>query len=628
MATLNKIRSKAGLLVVIIGVALLAFIVGDFLNSGHTFYAMNQNKVAVVNGTNIGVEEFQERVKVRTDELQQMYGQRGMTLPEGYVSRINQEVYDQMVNEILLSEELEELGIVVSKEELADLLSGDNISPQVRQYFTNPQTGEFDRQGLLNFMQVVLDPESHGYNTPELLAQIEPQRQMWLRLEQEVKQNRAVQKFANLLNRAIMPNKLDLENSFEDNKTSANIAYALQPYTSIADSTIAVSDGELKAEYNKMKSFYKTPERRSIKYITVNIVPSEADYAKAKEKAEMNESVFATTDDVVAFIANNSDESYDDSFVAISSMPEKMKKFAQTASVNESSPMEFENDTYTMYRLMDTKVAPDSIKVRLLSFQPRSTEIDSVLNVLNHGGSFAELAPKYNGNDEIWLMENMASSGMTKWIRISLNPSSWFANQFVDFYNETYEKKYHFQVTTAGVQSVMERVRDYMDDIGFVYILSQQKENFLYELSKNKMHFEPIYETDVMLYPGGLTELYNSGKERAELEDLEGIRFIQNYQDEFFDIGAVKEDAFQWKDIDISVLTNSDYIMEKMLKNSKVANISGSYLSENKEGTTPGIPLDLGDSKVIFGFILHKGEEMDESVAELVEFLKSRLPKH
>ena len=410
MATLNKIRSKAGLLVVIIGVALLAFIVGDFLNSGHTFYAMNQNKVAVVNGTNIGVEEFQERVKVRTDELQQMYGQRGMTLPEGYVSRINQEVYDQMVNEILLSEELEELGIVVSKEELADLLSGDNISPQVRQYFTNPQTGEFDRQGLLNFMQVVLDPESHGYNTPELLAQIEPQRQMWLRLEQEVKQNRAVQKFANLLNRAIMPNKLDLENSFEDNKTSANIAYALQPYTSIADSTIAVSDGELKAEYNKMKSFYKTPERRSIKYITVNIVPSEADYAKAKEKAEMNESVFATTDDVVAFIANNSDESYDDSFVAISSMPEKMKKFAQTASVNESSPMEFENDTYTMYRLMDTKVAPDSIKVRLLSFQPRSTEIDSVLNVLNHGGSFAELAPKYNGNDEIWLMENMASS--------------------------------------------------------------------------------------------------------------------------------------------------------------------------------------------------------------------------
>ncbi len=129
-----------------------------------------------------------------------------------------------------------------------------------------------------------------------------------------------------------------------------------------------------------------------------------------------------------------------------------------------------------------------------------------------------------------------------------------------------------------------------------------------------------MYETDVMLYPGRQTELYNSGKEKAELEDLEGIRFIQNYQDEFFDIGAAREDAFQWKDLDISVLTNSDYIMEKMLKNSQVANVSGSYLSENKEGTTPGIPLDIGDSKVIFGYMLHKGEKMDESIQEFLTF--------
>lgn len=230
--------------------------------------------------------------------------------------------------------------------------------------------------------------------------------------------------------------------------------------------------------------------------------------------------------------------------------------------------------------------------------------------------------------NEIEVLENMSANGMTKWIRISMNPSSWFADLFVDFYNETYEKNYHFQLTTAGVRSVMERVRDYMDDIGFVYILSQQKENFLHELAKNKLQFVSLYETDVILYPGRQTELYDLEKETVNLGELEGVRFIQNYQDEFFDIGSVNEEAFQWKDLDISVLTNSDYIMEKMLKNSKVANISGSYLSENKEGTTPGIPLDLGDSKVIFGFILHKGEEMDESVAELVEFLKSRLPKH
>ena len=229
--------------------------------------------------------------------------------------------------------------------------------------------------------------------------------------------------------------------------------------------------------------------------------------------------------------------------------------------------------------------------------------------------------------NEIDVLENMASRGMTKWVRISMNPSSWFANQFVDFYNETFEKNYHFQLTTAGVRSVMERVRDYMDDIGFVYILSHQQENFLHELAKNKMEFVPMYQTDVIFYPGRQTEFYDSGKERVQLEELEGSRFIQNYQDEFFDIGSVQENAFQWKDLDISVLTNSDYIMEKMLKNSKVSNVSGSYLSENKTGTTPGIPLELGDNKVIFGYIIHKGEKTDDSVEEFLTFLKGRLPK-
>ena len=229
--------------------------------------------------------------------------------------------------------------------------------------------------------------------------------------------------------------------------------------------------------------------------------------------------------------------------------------------------------------------------------------------------------------NEIDTLENMAAHGMTKWIRVSLNPSSWFANQFVDFYNETYEKNYHFQLTTAGVRSVMDRVRDYVDDIGFVYILSQQKENFLHEISRNKLQFVPMYETDVVFYPGKETELYDSSKSKVELKDLDGVRFIQNYQDEFFDIGSVHEESFQWKDIDISVLTNSDYIMEKKLKNSRVSNVSGSYLSENKTGTTPGIPLNMGDSKVLFGYIVHKGEKINESVQELIDFLVARLHK-
>ena len=265
------------------------------------------------------------------------------------------------------------------------------------------------------------------------------------------------------------------------------------------------------------------------------------------------------------------------------------------------------------------KSLEDTLGMQLFERLPRG------IRLTVQGQKFYQYACRIT--NEIDVLENMASRGMTKWVRISMNPSSWFANQFVDFYNETFEKNYHFQLTTAGVRSVMERVRDYMDDIGFVYILSHQQENFLHELAKNKMEFVRMYQTDVIFYPGRQTEFYDSGKERIQLEELEGSRFIQNYQDEFFDIGSVQENAFQWKDLDISVLTNSDYIMEKMLKNSKVSNVSGSYLSENKTGTTPGIPLELGDNKVIFGYILHKGEKTDDSVEEFLTFLKGRLPK-
>ena len=227
--------------------------------------------------------------------------------------------------------------------------------------------------------------------------------------------------------------------------------------------------------------------------------------------------------------------------------------------------------------------------------------------------------------NEISVLENMATHGMTKWIRVSLNPSSWFANQFVDFYNETYEKNYHFQLTTAGVRSVMDRVRDYVDDIGFVYILSQQKENFLHEISRNKLQFVPMYETDVVFYPGRKTELYDSGRSKVELQDLEGVRFIQNYQDEFFDIGSVHEESFQWKAIDISVLTNSDYIMEKMLKETGLCNISGSYLSNDKKAANKGIPLEFKNNKVVFGYIRRKNDETDELMEELLGFLREKL---
>ena len=144
MATLEKIRSKAGLLVLVVGVALFAFIIGDFLNSGSTYFRQSQETVAEVDGEVIKIQEFQDRV----DEMTEMYKmQTGSTsLPEEYQTQIRQSVFDGMVQDIVLNEATSELGMGVGPEELFDMVQGENISPMIQQMqmFVNPQTGAFD----------------------------------------------------------------------------------------------------------------------------------------------------------------------------------------------------------------------------------------------------------------------------------------------------------------------------------------------------------------------------------------------------------------------------------------------------------------------------------------------------
>lgn len=388
MATLEKIRSKAALLVAIIGLALLAFIIGDFLNSGQSFFMMNQNKVATVNGDAIGVEEYQERVNARTEQMQSMYQQSGMTMPDGMSANIQMEVYNQMVNEQLLASELEAVGLAVSDAELQDMLTGNNIHAEIVRAFTDPATGAFDRQALDNYLSVVFNPEENGYTDPSQLQQIAVQRQAWLEMEAQIRQSRAYEKFATLLAATMAPNKIDAEMAFAAQTRSVDVAYAMQPYTTIADSTIEVSKSDLKAEYDNIKARYEMPETRTIRYISVDVTPSKDDYAKVEEQIGMLKDVFATTDDIATVVDNNSDVPYEDVYVAVSAMPAEMKAFVEGAKVGDATEPTFANDTYTMYRLMGTKTAPDSITVQIASFPMGDNSIDSVYNAVVAGAEF------------------------------------------------------------------------------------------------------------------------------------------------------------------------------------------------------------------------------------------------
>lgn len=404
MATLEKIRSKAGMLVAVIGLALLAFIIGDFLNSGQSFFMMNQNKVATVNGETIGVEEYQERVNARTEQMQSMYQQSGMTMPEGMSATIQMDVFNQMINEQLLASELEAVGLTVSDAELQDMLTGNHIHAEITRAFTDPATGMFDRQALDNYLSVVFNPEENGYTDPSQLQQIAVQRQAWLDMEAQIRQSRAYEKFATLLTAAMAPNKIDAEMAFAAQTRTVDVAYVMQPYTSIADSTIEVSKSDLKAEYDKVKARYEMPETRSIRYIAVDVAPSKEDYAKVEAQINMLQEVFATTDDVAAVVDNNSDVPYEDVYVAISTMSDDMKAFVEAAKVGDATTPAFADEAYTMYRLMGTKTAPDTITVKIASFPMGDNTIDSVYNAVAAG---AEFGADVNVMEEFAVTEDM-----------------------------------------------------------------------------------------------------------------------------------------------------------------------------------------------------------------------------
>ena len=362
MATLEKIRSKAGLLVLVVGLALFAFIIGDFLNSGSTYFRQSQEKVAEVDGEVIKIQDYQNRV----DEMTEMYKMQSgsASLPEEYQTQIRQSVFDGMVQEIVLDNATSKLGLTVSPEELFDMVQGENISPMIQQMqmFVNPQTGAFDKTALLNFLKTIDDDNIANYPADQQ-AQLLQARQFWMFWEKNIKRQRLEQKYTTLLSKAVSANKLDAKDAFDGSAVSSDIVYAMQSYATIPDSTVQVSKSEIEKLYNQRKELFKQKEGKVIKYIAVDIRPSKEDYDKASAEIESLKSELASTDRVADLVTENSEIPYLDAFFAENALDAEMKQFVKTANVGDVYGPVFENDKYRMFKLVDKTVAPDSVKV-------------------------------------------------------------------------------------------------------------------------------------------------------------------------------------------------------------------------------------------------------------------------
>lgn len=414
MATLEKIRSKGPLLVAVIGIALLAFIIGDFLNSGVTYFNRHRENVAVIEGEAINIRDYQAAIEQLT-EVYKIQTNRN-DIDEEVLSQIRSSVWENLVREKLMNEEARKIGLVVTSEELSDRLIGNNIHPIIMQIpFFHDETGNFNRSNVINFLNY-LDQDA---TSNEMAQQQEQLRTYWLYWESAIKNNILEEKYNDLISKSITANNLDAKSNFDATLVSTDFSYVMQPYYAVADSLISVSDSEVKTRYNKNKEQYKQKASRSINYVTFDLKPLEDDYKQVQEWMDRVSHEFETTEDVVGLINSNSDVMYDGYNYSEKTVPAVLKEFAFSAKEGDFFGPVFENDTHIMAKVMQTGIMrSDSVKLSHIYLQPgEELRADSIYKVLlnDKNADFGTLAMQYsqvqetaaNGGDIGYLVEGM-----------------------------------------------------------------------------------------------------------------------------------------------------------------------------------------------------------------------------
>jgi peptidyl-prolyl cis-trans isomerase D len=419
MATLQKIRNKAGLLAIIIGLALFAFIIGDFLNSGSSLFRQSQQKIAKIGDYSLDYKDYEARIA----EMEEVYKiQTGQTsLDDAVVGQIRESVYESIVRETLLDEQAAALGVTVSGKELFSMINGANIHPMIQQLpiFKNPQTGQFDHNMMINFLQTIQSDDLSSY-APEAQEQITKLKAYWLFWENNLKYTRLEEKINTLLGKAVQANSIDAKAAYADRASNVDFEYVFQPYAALSDSLFTVSKHDIKKRYNaEIERFVQKPYR-SAKYIAVDVKASDADFKAIEKDIHAIEGEFATTTDLEGFVNEHSDNQYMDCYVANRLFEGTVKDFVN-GSASYLAPT-YSEGTFVMARILDKTVAPDSVKARqIVLASNEQSRADSLLAVLKAGGDFAQLAQKFSRNnggaDMGWFREVDAISMGSNFVR-------------------------------------------------------------------------------------------------------------------------------------------------------------------------------------------------------------------
>lgn len=455
MATLEKIRSKGVLLIAVVGFALLAFIIGDFLTQGSTFFSKSKENVAEINGESVNIADYQELLDQTL--VFQKYESGQSDIDEQTMQQIRAFVWDQMIREKLLYAEAEKIGLTITKDELSDRLIGNNIHPMIQQRrFFADESGRFNRAMLLQFLNFKDDEPTDA----QMEQQLSDFKKLWIFLEKTVKFSLLQEKYNLLVSNSIVSNSIEAKANFNSNAPLVDVNYLIQPYYAISDTAITVSDKEIKDKYNKQINQYKQEPNVSINFVSFNIQPSKEDFEDAEKFINDLKDEFATTEDVVELVNTNSDTQYTGRNYTANTVPINLKDFAFSGKKGDVTGPVFANNTYTMARIMENGIMlPDSVRLRhifLLSSEDSKT--DSIINAIRSGANFGELAKKYSAvkqtadnNGEIgWIVDG--DQALDK--EILTNAFSKKANEVFTFKNAQGTQIIQIMEKTAPKQKV------------------------------------------------------------------------------------------------------------------------------------------------------------------------------
>ena len=400
MAAIGKIRSWGPVLATVIGLALFAFIADEMFRSCEATNNERRQQVGEVLGKKISVQEFQNLVDEYQEVIKMTQGRDNLSEEE--LNQVKDQVWQQFVNNTIIETEAEKLGLTVTDKEMQNLLKAGTNPMLMQTPFVNQQTGRFDVSQLTKFLDDYKKMQAQGNS--QMLEQYDRIYKYWKFMEKNIRQQLLAGKYQQLLAQCLLSNPVSAKMGFDAQNTESDVVLATLPYSTIKDTDVEVSDGDLKAKYNEQKEMFKQyVESRDIKYVDFQVVASKADRDELmKTMKEAQQQLSAGVAPAEAVRKAQSQVAYTGIYATRNAFPADIAAKIDSMSVGQvTAPFETAYDnTYNVVKLVGKNQMPDSVEYRLIQVGGETIEAaqktaDSIYTALQGGADFEALAKKY-----------------------------------------------------------------------------------------------------------------------------------------------------------------------------------------------------------------------------------------